>query len=296
MRLSRSWYLVVLAMVLGGCCCQEAPRRAAPTVRAKAPRSVPIVKKPIMTEDERRIRDVLAKKRLKGLDWEEMNLDQAVAYLRTITGLNFYISPKVREEKFDDVMINAQLDDVSVEAVLSAVLTEPFELRWDVRDGVVWIYTPEAFAGTPSLRGKAAPGAKSDGKPLRSGPGSFGNTTTVSLSVSDQSLGDVIKMLQIQTGLNLMIDPRIPADVAKTRITALKLENAPLATALTMLAASAGDDCAWTRQGNVQVLTRKEFLRRFPRKWEFTAPRSRAASRRTAAGRPARAPTVGRHG
>ena len=36
----------------------------------------------------------LEKKRIKGLSWQEASLDDVVAYLRTITGLNFVITAK----------------------------------------------------------------------------------------------------------------------------------------------------------------------------------------------------------
>lgn len=95
---------------------------------------------------------ILEKKRVKGLDWEEQNLDQVLSYLRTITGLNFYLSPKAREEKFDDVAISAQLDDVSVETILTNVVTEPYELKWEPRGGVIWILTGEEVSGNMRLR------------------------------------------------------------------------------------------------------------------------------------------------
>ncbi len=98
------------------------------------------------------ILSVLEKKRVKGLDWEEQNLDQVVSYLRTITGLNYYISPKVREEKFEDTLISAQLDDVSVKNILDDVVTAPYELRWEPRGGVIWITTAEEISGTMRLR------------------------------------------------------------------------------------------------------------------------------------------------
>jgi len=95
---------------------------------------------------------ILSKKRVKGLDWEEQNLDQVVQYLRTITGLNFYVSPKVREEKFEDVIITAALDDVSVKSILDDIITGPFDLRWEPRGGVIWILTQEEVSGTMRLR------------------------------------------------------------------------------------------------------------------------------------------------
>ncbi len=98
------------------------------------------------------ILSILEKKRVKGLDWEEQNLDQVVAYLRTITGLNFYVSPKVREEKFEDTIISAQLDDVSVKTILDNVVTEPYELKWEPRGGVIWLLTSDEVSGSMRLR------------------------------------------------------------------------------------------------------------------------------------------------
>ena len=69
------------------------------------------------------ILSIIEKKRVKGLDWEEQNLDQVVAYLRTITGLNFYVSATVRADKFEDTLITAQLDDVSIKNILDDVVT-----------------------------------------------------------------------------------------------------------------------------------------------------------------------------
>jgi len=152
--------VLVGCMTLGvvGCCCpprgttapSDAPPRAAtrPTVPTLPPASA---SRSSLTPDQR-VEAYLAGKRIKGLAWEEVDLDTAVAYLRAVSGHNFYISPSVRDEKFDDIVITARLDDVSVAAVLDVVLTQPFDLQWQVRDGVVWIVTTEEIEGPPRLR------------------------------------------------------------------------------------------------------------------------------------------------
>jgi len=111
---------------------------------ATAPRSS-------LTPDQRIEADV-AEKRIKGLSWDHVDLDAAVAYLRTVSGHEFHISPGVRDAKSDEINITARLDDVSVVTVLDAVLTQPFDLQWQVRDGVVWIQTTEEVEGPPRLR------------------------------------------------------------------------------------------------------------------------------------------------
>ncbi|MHC5011046.1 MAG: hypothetical protein ACYTG6_08870 [Planctomycetota bacterium] len=94
---------------------------------------------------------VLDSKRVKGLTWEGANLDQVVNYLRTITGLNFFITSRVRAEKFDEVVVDLSLDDVTVKTVLDLV-TEPYELKWEPRAGVVTIATTDEVRGDMSLR------------------------------------------------------------------------------------------------------------------------------------------------
>ena len=97
------------------------------------------------------IQSILDKKRVQGLTWEEANLDTAVSYLQTITGLNFYVTPKVRAEKIEDVAINLTVDDVSVSTVLD-LITEPNELRWAPKGGVVYVMMAEELAGDMKLR------------------------------------------------------------------------------------------------------------------------------------------------
>jgi hypothetical protein len=97
------------------------------------------------------IHTTLESRRVKNLSWEEANLDTVVNYLRTITGLNFFISQKVRAEKFDEVVVNLQLDDVSAKTVLDLV-TEPYELKWEPRGGVVTIATSDEIRGQMGIR------------------------------------------------------------------------------------------------------------------------------------------------
>lgn len=292
---------------------------------------------------DEKVLDILVKKRVKGLHWEETNLDQAVAYLRTITGLSFYVTPKVREEKFEDIVYAFEFDDVSLKALLD-LLTEPFGLRWEPRDGVIWILTSEEidgpirvryfdvkdlckpirdFVGTPLDETGAKPATPKPGDPQRAtianceellddlrdevhssywdeeGATLYARNgillvraswavqdsvehwlearrataapisaemqkqldkTQINFAMDKGSMSDAIKTLQIQTGLNLMIDPRVEADIAQNVIVGMKLKDAPLETAMNMLAAAAGEDMLWISKGRVLVLTRKEYL------------------------------------
>jgi type II secretory pathway component GspD/PulD (secretin)/tetratricopeptide (TPR) repeat protein len=91
-------------------------------------------------------------KRVKGLTFTDANLDQVVQYLRTVTGLNFHITNKVRASKFDDTKVNIpMMDDVSVREVLD-LITGPAGLRWEPRGGVVTIAMPDEVGGSLRLR------------------------------------------------------------------------------------------------------------------------------------------------
>jgi type II secretory pathway component HofQ len=94
----------------------------------------------------------LESKRVKGIAWEGANLDVVVGYLRTITGLNFFITPKVRTEKMEEVSITWSGDDITVRNLLDLVVTEPYELRWEVRNGVVTIAAADEVSGLMKLR------------------------------------------------------------------------------------------------------------------------------------------------
>jgi len=85
--------------------------------------------------------------------FQEQTLDQVARYFRTVTGLEFHITPLVRTTRFDDVRITVPpLDDVSIEWMLENVVTTPYGLRWEVRDGVVTIATPEEVRGPMRLK------------------------------------------------------------------------------------------------------------------------------------------------
>jgi Flp pilus assembly secretin CpaC/tetratricopeptide (TPR) repeat protein len=86
-------------------------------------------------------------KHVKNLQWEEQNLDQVRSYLATSTGLNFFITPKVRQTRFEEVKVTlGPLDDVTVREVLDLIAMQ-YDLRWQVRDGVIEIALKEEVSG-----------------------------------------------------------------------------------------------------------------------------------------------------
>ena len=86
--------------------------------------------------------------------------------------------------------------------------------------------------------------------------------TKINLTVKEQAFGDVVKILQIQTGFNIVIDPRVSGVIASVKLVGIQLSDAPLSAALTMLTEMVDDpNATWTVRGNVIVITSKEFVK-----------------------------------
>lgn len=85
-------------------------------------------------------------------------------------------------------------------------------------------------------------------------------STTVNLSVENQEFKEVIHLLQIQTGINIHIDPRVESDVAENPVTSFFVDDVSLETVLNLLQGSAGDEAVWTTEGNVVVITNRSLL------------------------------------
>ena len=136
----------------------RAIRRATPDVKASEnwiesiSTHVPRFDRDVATSDAE-ITAKLEAWRVRGLRLEDQNLDQVVDYLRKVTGLEFQITPNVRTTKFDEVRITVPgLDDVSLKWLLDNVITTPYDLRWEPRDGVVTIAMRDEVAGTMRLK------------------------------------------------------------------------------------------------------------------------------------------------
>ena len=178
MSVSR-WLFVasVVALSTACCCrsrcrprCEPCPRPVAATPAPAAAPSFRGCALPIPAEvaaelEEERSRasamKTLKEKRVKGLTFEDASLDSVVTYLRTVSGVHFFIIPRVRASgTFDDAKANIPLlDDVSVFDVLMRVTTQA-DLRWDLRHGVVTIGTKDEIAGPPSEAQPLAPQAR----------------------------------------------------------------------------------------------------------------------------------------
>jgi type II secretory pathway component GspD/PulD (secretin) len=98
------------------------------------------------------ILNTLESKRVHDVDFQEgdMNLEGVITYLQSVTGENFVPSRKVREEKAQ-TGITLKVDNVSVRQVLE-LITEPNELAWKVRNGVVMILAKDEAIDQPVLQ------------------------------------------------------------------------------------------------------------------------------------------------
>jgi hypothetical protein len=106
------------------------------------------------TPDPRKdqILNTLGGTRVFAIDWKagDVTLNGAVSYLRSVTGLNFVLSQKIKEEKADSEVV-LKVDNVSVEQVLD-LITEPNEMAWKIRNGVVMVLAKDEATEKPVLQ------------------------------------------------------------------------------------------------------------------------------------------------
>lgn len=86
-------------------------------------------------------------------------------------------------------------------------------------------------------------------------------STSVNVDIAAKKFGEVVDNLRIQTGLNLVIDSRIKADVIENPVPDMQFQGIALDTLLTVLKASGGEEVVWTTKGNVVLFTKKEFVK-----------------------------------
>jgi len=101
---------------------------------------------------EEQILNVLNTRRMRNVEFQagEITLANAIAYIRSVSGLNFVMSQKVKEEKAE-TEINLKVDNVTIKQVLE-LITEPYEMAWKIRNGVVMILDKEEAADKAVLQ------------------------------------------------------------------------------------------------------------------------------------------------
>jgi len=101
---------------------------------------------------EEQILNVLETRRVRNVEFKagEITLRAAIDYIRSVSGLNFVMSQKVKEEKAE-TEIDLKVDNVSIKQVLN-LITEPHEMAWKIRNGVVMILDREEAADKAVLQ------------------------------------------------------------------------------------------------------------------------------------------------
>ncbi|MCP3918265.1 MAG: hypothetical protein GY711_22165 [bacterium] len=83
-----------------------------------------------------------------GQDGDGTPLENVAGFLQQLTGVNFWISNKVRDDlDEEETAINLQLPDRSVRKVLDIIAETSESLRWKVEDGIVKFVTAEELIG-----------------------------------------------------------------------------------------------------------------------------------------------------
>src|SRR5207342_2481332 len=79
-------------------------------------------------------------------------LSEIASFLQALTGVNFLVSTKVREELDEEqTTIRLELPERSVRKVLVVIADTSESLRWKIQDGVVWFVTKDELMGEQSL-------------------------------------------------------------------------------------------------------------------------------------------------
>jgi hypothetical protein len=91
--------------------------------------------------------------KFKGPDGAGSPLSEIAAFLQNLTGVNFLVSAKVRDELDDEQKtISLDLSERSVRKVLDIIAEVSESLRWKVEDGVVKFVTKEEMLGGQVLK------------------------------------------------------------------------------------------------------------------------------------------------
>jgi type II secretory pathway component GspD/PulD (secretin) len=113
-------------------------------------------KDPVNASDKEAVLRILAEKRVParfGAEGEGAPLEEVASYLQNVTGVNFVLSAKVRDE-LDESEKSIQLDlpERSVKQLLDIITEVRENLRYKVEDGVVKFVTKEELVGGQVLR------------------------------------------------------------------------------------------------------------------------------------------------
>jgi hypothetical protein len=78
----------------------------------------------------------------------EIAFAEAIEYLRSLTGLNFALDPRLADRKGQGIELRA--DNIPARSLLD-LLCEPAEIAWDLRYGVIFLATKERINALPAV-------------------------------------------------------------------------------------------------------------------------------------------------
>ena len=123
-----------------------------------------------------------------GPDGEGSPLTEIASFLQALTGVNFLISTKVREELDEEqTTIRLELPERSVRKVLDVIADTSESLRWKIQDGVVWFVTKDELMGVQTL---AFYEVRDIIHPVPNFPGREININPSSINVAQDVFGD----------------------------------------------------------------------------------------------------------
>jgi type II secretory pathway component GspD/PulD (secretin) len=99
-----------------------------------------------------RIEAVRFAPRFVGPDGEGAPLEEVATYLQNLSGVNFLLSPAVRDLSDEEKTVKLELPERSVRKVLDLIAETSEVLRWKIEDGVVKFVTAEELTGGQVLQ------------------------------------------------------------------------------------------------------------------------------------------------
>lgn len=111
------------------------------------PSAVAEAPKPDAARRRAEILATLDEKHIKNASFAGATIDEIATYLRTVTGVEFHVSPKARGSKDETRLVSMPvIADTTARQLLDVVIV-PMGLVWTVRGDAVEIATPGEAAG-----------------------------------------------------------------------------------------------------------------------------------------------------
>ena len=179
------------------------------------------------------------------LNFDETPFDDAVSFLRGITGRNFVVAAAARDATRDG-LVSLRVRDLALDHAIS-LITAAAGIDWRFEDDVVTIVAASSAGDRPTGAGAVDPKGSDDEAALLARLG----TQRVTLNFDDTPIGEVIGFLGDITGIGFTLTDRVDPAIGVS----LRLKDISLKNAIDLIAGSG--DLAWrVREGAVVFDTR----------------------------------------